>query len=148
MVTVVLDSGPLWLLTQSRLTPVGVACLRWAADLRAASHQIVLPEIVDYEVRRELLLRAAARRLQLLDQLDGTFRYLELDRPTMRRAAELWAHARQIGQPTAGDSTIDADIILIAQAEALNDPGAVIATTNVGHLARFFPAELWSNVAP
>ena len=28
------------------------------------------------------------------------------------------------------------------------DPNTVIATSNVGHLSRFFPAELWSNITP
>jgi predicted nucleic acid-binding protein len=147
-VTVVLDSSPVWLMTQARLTPLVLACRRWAADLRAAGHRVVLPEITDYEVRRELLLRAAARRIVLLDLLDGPCRYLGLTRSVMRRAAELWALARHTGQPTAGDNTIDADIILIAQAESLNDPNTVIATSNVGHLARFFPAELWTNITP
>ena len=32
--------------------------------------------------------------------------------------------------------------------QSLNDPDTIIATTNVGHLARFFPADVWSNVAP
>lgn len=66
----------------------------------------------------------------------------------MRRAAELWASARQVGQPTAGNNTIDADIILIAQAESLLDPNTVIATVNLRHLTRFFPADLWTNIVP
>jgi hypothetical protein len=66
----------------------------------------------------------------------------------MQRAAELWAQARQAGQPTAGDNTIDADMILVAQAESFNDPDTIIATTNVGHLSRFFPSDLWANITP
>jgi hypothetical protein len=66
----------------------------------------------------------------------------------MRRAAELWALARQTGQPTAGDNTIDGDMILVALAESLRGPSTIIATTNVGHLSRFFPAELWTNIVP
>jgi hypothetical protein len=30
----------------------------------------------------------------------------------------------------------------------LGEPNVVIATTNVGHLASFVPAELWANIAP
>lgn len=146
--TVVLDSTPLWLLTMTRLVPDAVACRRWVNDLRAAGHRIVLPDIADYEVRRELLLLGATARLRQLDGFDGPFQYLDLTRPVMRRAAELWAVARQTGQPTAGDNTIDADMILVAQAESLNDPDTIIATSNVGHLARFFAAELWANIAP
>lgn len=146
--TVVLDSSPLWLLAQTRSNPVAAACQQWAADLLAAGHRLALPEIADYEVRREFLLRGATAQIRRLDQMDGPFLYLALTRAIMRRAAELWAFARQTGQPTAGDNTIDADVILVAQAESLNDPDTVIATTNVGHLARFFPADLWSNVVP
>jgi predicted nucleic acid-binding protein len=149
---VVLDSGPLWLLTETGANPVASACRQWARDLRAAGHRIVIPEIADYETRRELLRRGAVRRVAELDQLanllTGLCEYLPLTTPAMRRAAELWATARQTGQPTAGDNSLDADIILIAQAESLADPNAIIATTNVGHLSRFFPADLWTNITP
>jgi hypothetical protein len=74
--------------------------------------------------------------------------YLPLGTVAMRRAAELWAAARQTGQPTAGDNTIDADVILVAQAEAMGVADVVIATTNVGHLSRFISAEVWSAITP
>ena len=62
-------------------------------------------------------------------------------------AAKLWAQARNAGQPTASDLAIDADVILAAQALGLNIP-VVVATGNPGHLTRFVPAELWSNIIP
>jgi predicted nucleic acid-binding protein len=148
MASVVLDAGPLGLLCDPRLRPDTLACRRWATDLRTAGHIVYIPTIADYEVRRELLRARRVRSVTALDDLYHWLRELPLTPATMRRAAELWAQARQVGQPTAGDNTIDADIILIAQAESVNDPSTLIATTNVGHLARFFPAELWSNVAP
>lgn len=37
-------------------------------------------------------------------------------------------------------------MILAGQALSLNEPDLVIATTNVGHLARFVPADLWQNI--
>ena len=65
----------------------------------------------------------------------------------MRRAAVLWAKARQRGRPTAGDKNIDADVILAAQAESLGGPDTVIATTNLRHLRVHFPAvELWRDI--
>ena len=145
---VVLDAGPLGLLCDPRPRPDAVACRRWATDLLAAGHRVIIPEITDYEIRRELLRAGRMNSVTALDNLLPWLEYLKLTTPIMRRAAELWAFARQTGQPTAGDNTIDADMILIAQAESLNDPDTVIATTNVGHLARFFPADLWANVAP
>ena len=66
----------------------------------------------------------------------------------MRQAADFWAIVRQAGLPTAGDKTIDADVILAAQAATLGTPDIVIATTNIGHLSRFVPAELWQNIVP
>jgi hypothetical protein len=49
---------------------------------------------------------------------------------------------------TAGDKTIDGDMILAAQAMTLNVLDVVIATTNVGHLSRFVRADLWQNITP
>jgi hypothetical protein len=66
----------------------------------------------------------------------------------MHQAARLWAQARQQGQPTAGDKTIDGDMILVAQAVTFGVPDIVIATTNVGHLSRFVAAELWQSITP
>jgi hypothetical protein len=65
----------------------------------------------------------------------------------MRRAAEQWAQARRAGQPTSPDPSLDADVILGAQAMSLHAP-VVIATGNPAHLARYMPAELWSSITP
>lgn len=65
----------------------------------------------------------------------------------MRRAAELWAQARNTGQPTAPDPAIDADVILAAQSLSLGTP-LIVATGNPSHLGRFVRAELWSNITP
>jgi hypothetical protein len=66
----------------------------------------------------------------------------------MRRAAELWAQARQHGYPTAANTDLDADVILAAQCLTLSAPGVLVATTNIGHLSRFVPADLWQNISP
>jgi hypothetical protein len=73
--------------------------------------------------------------------------YLPITTAAMRQAAQLWSQARRQGQPTAGDKTIDGDMVLVAQAVTLGEPDVVIATTNVGHLSRFIAAELWQNIA-
>ena len=119
--TVVLDSGPLGLLCDPRPRPDALACRQWARDLITAGHRVFIPEITDYEVRRELLRAGRAKSVSELDDLQTWLTYLELNTVMMRRAAELWAFARQTGQPTAGDNTIDADVILVAQAESLRD---------------------------
>ena len=43
--------------------------------------------------------------------------------------------------------TLPRDIIHAAQGQSLNSP-VVVATGNPAHLARFLPAELWSNLTP
>jgi hypothetical protein len=66
----------------------------------------------------------------------------------MLQAAEFWAQARQQGQPTTVDAALDGDVILAAQAFLLSQQGdpIVIATTNVGHLSRFVPAQRWQDI--
>ena len=143
---IVLDAGPLGLATNPRTSPASDGCRRWIQDVLMAGSQIVVPEIVDYEVRRALIRANRSRGLGRLDQFLANVRYLPITTLAMRKAAELWAHARQIGQPTASDNTIDADMILIAQAMSLNEPQATIATSNIGHLGRFFAADIWTNI--
>jgi predicted nucleic acid-binding protein len=144
---VLLDAGPLGLLVHPRNEGVASPVSRWLAGLRRAGAAVFVPEIADYEVRRELLRLRSHRSLDLPQAVHDVTEYLPINTDAMRRAADVWAVARQTGQPTAGDDTIDADMILIGQAQALQLPDAIIATTNVGHLTRFFPADLWSNVS-
>jgi predicted nucleic acid-binding protein len=142
------DSGPLGLLCHSRRSAATTACEQWFAALLYAARRVIVPEIVDYELRRELLRIRRQRAIIRLDALSNAAEYLPITTAAMRRAAELWAQARQQGQPTASDNTIDADMILAAQALTLGTSDIVIATTNIGHLARFAPAELWQTISP
>ncbi|NLX99987.1 MAG: type II toxin-antitoxin system VapC family toxin [Rhodopirellula sp.] len=146
--TVLLDAGTLGLLTAPPLRQDAHACSQWLAGLIRAKVRVLIPEITDYELWRELLRAGKTRSVQRLDALGDATEYLPITTPAMRRAAELWAQARQQGQPTAADNTIDADMILAAQALTLEIPDVVIATTNVGHLARFVPAESWQSIVP
>ena len=145
---VLLDAGPLGLVTNPNASPQSAACAEWLQTLASRRARILLPEIADYEVRRELLRANKVKGIERLDALARLLEYLPLTTTAMRQAALFWAQARQQGQPTAGDKTIDGDMILAGQAFALSESDAVIATTNVGHLARFAPADLWQNIAP
>jgi predicted nucleic acid-binding protein len=145
---ILLDSGPLGLLAHVQALPAPLACRNWVTSLTGAGRRVIVPEIVDYEVRRELLRIQSLRAIARLDVVGQQLEYLPLSTPAMRRAAEFWAQARQQGQPTAGDDTIDIDMILVAQALTLGVADVVIASTNVGHLGRFVPAENWQNIAP
>ena len=142
---VVLDTSPIGLITNPQLSDQGTACNHWLqAHLRAGS-RIIIPKIADYEVRRELLRANKVKGLARLDNLARFLEYLPLTTVAMRQAAELWAQARQQGQPTAGDKT--GDMISIAQAMTLAVQNVVIATTNVGHLSRFIAADVWQSIS-
>lgn len=143
---VLLDAGPLGLVTNPTRSSRSVACIQWLQALIAADTRIIIPEIADYEVRRELLRASKDRSIAELDSLARLIEYLPITTAAMRQAATFWAQARQRGQPTAGDKAIDADVILAAQAATLALPEALIATTNVGHLSRFVRAELWTKI--
>ncbi|MEO0853288.1 MAG: PIN domain-containing protein [Cyanobacteria bacterium J06648_11] len=145
---IVLDSGPIGLVTNPKDSPERTACNQWLQEHLKFGNRIVVPEIADYEVRRELLRANKVKGLTRLDRLIALLDYVSISTASMRLAAELWAQARQQGQPTAGDKTIDADMILVAQAMTLDVRDVAIATTNVGHLSRFIAADLWHNLAP
>jgi predicted nucleic acid-binding protein len=143
---VLLDSGPLGLVTNPRQSSQGAACYEWLDSLVTRGVRVVLPEIADYEVRRELWRANKMHGIERLDALGELVEYLPLTTAAIRHAARFWARARQHGQPTAGDKTIDGDMILAGQAATLDADDLVIATTNVGHLGRFAPADLWQNI--
>jgi len=145
---IVLDAGPLGLITNPKLSPQSVACTQWLQTHVTSGNRIIIPEIVDYEMRRELLRANKTKGIARLDDLVRLIEYLPIRTVAMRQAAPLWARARQQGQPTAGDKTIDGDMILVAQATTLGVADIVIATTNVRHLSRFIAADLWQNIAP
>jgi predicted nucleic acid-binding protein len=144
---VVLDAGPLGLLTNPNNNPQAVSCRNWLASLQAAGRRVVLPEIADYELRRELIRIQSLVALANLDGFGTHLEYSPLSTEAMRLAADLWAQARNLGQQTAADPALDCDVILAAQALSLKTQ-VVVATTNLGHLKRFVNADLWSNIRP
>ena len=82
---IILDTGPLGLLTNPRKTPETRAITRWALDMMTAGHRLVVPAIADYEVRREL---ERVGRRQGLAQLDA-FNTARADR-YLRACYALW----------------------------------------------------------
>jgi hypothetical protein len=101
--TVLLDAGPLGLVTNPRRSRHSVACAQWLQALVRHSSRVLVPEIADDEVRRELLRANKVRGLARLDALAGLLAYLPLTTAARRPAAVFWAQARQQGQPTADD---------------------------------------------
>ena len=107
---------------------------------------MVVPEIVDYEIRRELIRAGKARGINRLDALIRQTSYLAITTLAMRRAASLWANARQAGRPTASDPALDVDVILAAQANTFDGDDVVVATTNAQHLSRYVTAAHWLDI--
>jgi hypothetical protein len=83
-----------------------------------------------------------------LNRLKADLGYMALTTASMLQAAAYGALLRQQGRPTASDPALDGDVILAAQAALLIGVGhsVVVATTNVGHLSRLVPADLWQKI--
>ena len=144
--TILLDSGPLGLVTNPGASPLAAACGRWVVDMIGSGSSVAVPEIADYEVRRELIRARRTAGIARLDAFIGQVEFLPIETAAMRRAASFWAEARQQGRPTAPDPALDADVILAAQAATLERTDVIIATTNPKHLARYVAAELWTDI--
>lgn len=113
---------------------------------------MIVPAIVYYELKRELLRAGKKLSVARLDAFASTTpgRYLPLTDEALQLAAELWASARQQGIPTADVKDIDVDVILAAQALSFGSAPAdvVIATSNAKHLSQFITAQNWSEILP
>jgi len=142
---VLLDAGPLGMVTHPRKNP---EIKTWLQQLLRRGVVVMVPEIADYEVRRELLRAGKRKGVARLDALKTAIGYVPLTTETMLKAAEFWAQARRQGQPTADDKALDGDVILAAQAVTMQGQGddAIVATTNVGHLGRFVEAKNWQAI--
>jgi toxin FitB len=106
------------------------------ADVRAwfrsavQEHAFLVSELADYELRRELLRLGAVRSLSRLDELTRELPYVPITTATWRRAAALWAVARNAGNITAPPEALDGDVLVAAQAL---EEGAIVLTTNTKH---------------
>ena len=142
---ILLDGGPLGLVSNPKATEAGRECREWMSTMIASGVRICLPEIIDYELRRELLRANKAQGLARLDLLKSSIHYLPITTPIMLKAAELWADVRRRGMPTADSKALDGDVILAAQALVVN---GIVATENVDHLARLVDAKHWRDITP
>jgi predicted nucleic acid-binding protein len=141
-----LDTGPLGMVTNPKTSSaICQECKLWLDDLPLKGYEVMLPEIADYELRRELLRVGKVAGIRRLDQLKAAITYRPITTEVMLKAAELWAEARKRGRPTADPKELDGDVILAAQAALVADEGneVIIATTNVGHLSQFIDAREW-----
>ena len=146
---IVLDTGIIGIVTNPNSTPENLKCTNWLKTKLANNDVIFIPEICDYEIRRELLRANKTFGLERLNALKASLNYLPISTNEMLKAAEFWASSRKQGKQTASDLSLDADVILAAQTfileQKLNEP-TVIATTNVKHLSLFVDAKEWKTI--
>jgi predicted nucleic acid-binding protein len=111
----------------------------WLQSLQKTATALRVPEIADYELRRELLRSGKQKSIERLDQLSQSSVFIPLTRETMLKAAELWALVRKQGRSTASNNSLDGDVILAAQAilQIKNFDEVVVVTTNFKHISRF-----------
>ena len=142
---VMLDTGPLSEATHPRPNK---AFGEWLKAILKSGTQVLVPEIADYELRRELIRAKKSNSLKRLDEFTNANGYVPITTNAMQSAAVYWAETRQQGYHTASDDALDGDVILAAQASEIDPDGQVliIVTTNVGHLARFVNAKHWKDI--
>jgi len=148
MLHILLDSHPLGLASAPARNAEAIAFDKRTTNCLNAGHKIYIPEVIDYELRRELLRAGKTNSVRKLDGLKTILRFLPITSPAMLLAADLWSQSRQSGLPTGDPKKLDIDVILAAQALTLGIPvnDLIVATSNVSHITRFVPAALWSNI--
>jgi len=146
----VLDSGPLGLITHPQRSAEVVAITDWLSHCLIGGDRVIVPAIVYYELERELPRANKPISVNRLERfcLSTPGRYLSLTDEALRLAAQLWARARQQGRPTAGFNDLDVDVILAAQALSFGPAPSevVVATSNQKHLSQFVNAQNWSDI--
>ncbi len=147
---ILLDAGIVGLLCSSPSLPDGIACRGWVSTQAKAGSKILLSDLTDFEVRRELNRLRATTKVRRLDDLRSILVPIPVTPATWRKAAEFWALVRMAGKPTAPDNALDGDAILGAVAITIGREGdeVFVATTNVKHLRRFpgVEAREWTQI--
>lgn len=121
--------------------------------LLSNKYLFLIPEIVDYELRRKYLHQIYSSNTQLnnfgknclsnLDVFCNPINFLPLNTNAMKKAADLWGNARAIGKGTSSPTSLDADVILAGQAIEAN---GIVLTENVKHLSVYVNTLTWQNL--
>ncbi len=93
---VLLDTGTLGMVFHPRPNRDVV---EWVRSLLLSGAEILVPEIADYEVRRELLGANKVKGITRLDELKRTMGYVRITTDAMLEAADFWSAARIGGEP-------------------------------------------------
>jgi predicted nucleic acid-binding protein len=145
---ILLDTGPLGLITHPLGSPESDACNHWMRSQLSTGMLVIVAGIADYELRREMLLNRNTKGIIRLNNLNALIGFDPITTAVMNHAATLWAQARRLGKPTASDLALDGDMILSAHAALIASRGhnSTVATTNVKHLNLFCNAQLWTDI--
>jgi predicted nucleic acid-binding protein len=145
---ILLDSTPVGLITNPKSTSLAIECQQWLQSLFNREYHVILPEIIDYEIRRELLRANRLKGIRRLNLLKSELIYLPITTEVMLKAAELWAQVRQQGKPTADNKALDGDVILAAQATLIgsDEHPSIVAMSNAKHLSLFVDAKNWQDI--
>lgn len=149
-----IDTGVLGLLSSPNQREEVTNSQEWLYSCLSRGINLVSSDLCDYEVRRGTLLAVNSslreRGLQKLDDLREFINFLPVSSIVLRKAAEIWAETRRQGLPTANPENLDADVIIGATCQLLQQeyPGQrlIAATTNVKHLSRFIEAQEWQEI--
>ena len=150
LTAIVLDTNPLSLAAQEESKPSAIVIRKWIKDWTLRGAAFYIPEVTDYEVRRELIRAGKIASINRLDELVALAEYLPITTGAMRHAAHLWAHVRNLNLTTADKQALDCDVILCAQALNLGIPAEqiIVATSNAAHIGRFLNAAAWADIQP
>jgi hypothetical protein len=145
---ILLDAGPLGLVTYPGASDDHKACSEWLEAKLLGRADVRIPELADYEVRRGMLRVKQHEGIKKLDALKDVLEYIPIVTSSMLKAAEFWARVRQLGFTTADDKALDGDVILAAQAAILSEQGdeVIIATTNVKHFQVLVAVDEWRKI--
>lgn len=94
-------------------------------------HALIIPAVVDYEIRRGLLAKNYLKKLKKFEQLQQVIRVGEFDLTVWRKAAEIYAALSKQGKPIG--TNYDGDVFIAAYC-VIN--GYTLITNNKDHFAR------------
>lgn len=130
-----LDSAPLGFITHPQRSDRVAVVTEWLSRCILNGNRVVVPAIVYYELKRELLRAKKTSGIARLDAFIAATpgRYLPLSDEALRLAAELWAISKAAG--TADRAALDVDVVLADQALTFGPAASdvIVAATSAKH---------------
>ena len=133
---ILLDTGVLGKICHKNISIGTIKVLKYLEQQKIG---LRVPEICDYEIRRNLILENLDKSIRKLNKFRKTDRLIFFNSDTMMIASEIWAEIRKQGNPTENKDNLDGDVILAAQACQLKRyyELVIVLTTNAKDLAKF-----------